>query len=134
MNGKIYEFQAVIEPVPDQGGAYIRFPYDIRKEFGKGRVKVLATFDGVPYSGSIVNMGLKNEDGSVCDILRIQKDVRQKVRKLPGDRVLSPLGKQIPAQWRKKPHCKDETGKGYGKSEHRRNDVFRRTSQCAWVV
>ena len=25
-------------------------------------------------------------------------------------------------------------GKGYGKSEHRRNDVFRRTSQCAWVV
>ena len=50
-------------------------------------MKVLATFDGVPYSGSIVNMGLKNEDGSVCDILGIQKDVRQKIHKQPGDRV-----------------------------------------------
>ena len=65
MERKVYEFHAVIEPVPDKGGAYVRFPYDIRKEFGKGRVKVQASFDGVPYSGSIVNMGVKNEDGSV---------------------------------------------------------------------
>ena len=87
MNGKIYEFQAVIEPVPDQGGAYIRFPYNIRKEFGKGRVQVHVTFDSVPYSGSIVNMGLKNEDGFVCYILGIRKDIRQKIHKQPGDRV-----------------------------------------------
>lgn len=26
---KTYQFQAVIEPVPDKGGAYVRFPYDI---------------------------------------------------------------------------------------------------------
>lgn len=51
-----YEFLARIEPVPDKGGAYVRFPYDIRKEFGKGRVKAEITFDGEPYSGSIVNM------------------------------------------------------------------------------
>ena len=44
---------------------------------------MLAAFDGVPYSGSIVNMGLKNEDGSVCDTLGIRKDIRQKVRKQP---------------------------------------------------
>ena len=25
-----------------------------------------ATFDGIPYDGSIVNMGVKKEDGSVC--------------------------------------------------------------------
>lgn len=45
---KLYEFQAVILPVSDKGGAYIILPYDIRQEFGKGRVKVHATFDGHP--------------------------------------------------------------------------------------
>lgn len=84
---KVYEFRAVIEPVPDKGGAYVRFPYDIRKEFGKGRVKVRATFDGVPYTGSIVNMGVKNEDGSVCHIIGIRKDIREKIGKQPGDTV-----------------------------------------------
>lgn len=59
MGERVYEFEAVIEPVPDKGGAYVRFPYDIRKEFGKGRVKAEVTFDGEPYSGSIVNMGVK---------------------------------------------------------------------------
>lgn len=39
-----------------KGGAYIIFPYDVREEFGKGRVKVQATFNGVEYQGSIVNM------------------------------------------------------------------------------
>ena len=87
MNNKTYEFQAVIEPVPDKGGAYIRFPYDVRKEFGKGRVKVQATFDGCPYSGSLVNMGVKNEDSSVCYILGIRKDIREKIGKQPGDTV-----------------------------------------------
>ena len=82
-----YKFCAEIEPVPDKGGAYVRFPYDIRREFGKGRVKVLATFDGVPYSGSIVNMGVKNPDGSVCYIIGIRKDIREKIGKQPGDRV-----------------------------------------------
>ena len=28
-----------------KGGAYVIFPYDVREEFGKGRVKVHATFD-----------------------------------------------------------------------------------------
>ncbi len=45
---KVYEFQAVMLPVSDKGGAYIILPYDIRQEFGKGRVKVHATFDGHP--------------------------------------------------------------------------------------
>lgn len=67
MNDKVYEFEAVIEAVPEKGGAYVRFPYDIRKEFGKGRVKVHAVFDGVPYEGSLVNMGVKNSDGSIID-------------------------------------------------------------------
>ena len=68
-------------------GAYIEFPYDIKKEFGKGRVKVHAEFDDIPYDGSIVNMGLKNDNGSICYIIGITKSIRQKANKhtlLPG--------------------------------------------------
>lgn len=84
---KTYTFSAVIQAVPDKGGAYVRFPYDIRKEFGRGRVKVDATFDGEPYRGSIVNMGVKNEDGSICYIIGVRKDIRAKIGKQPGDTV-----------------------------------------------
>ena len=86
MSGKIYEFEAVIQPA-DKGGAYVAFPYDIRDEFGKGRIKVHATFDGEPYDGSIVNMGMKNADGSVCYIIGVLKEIRMKIGKQPGDTV-----------------------------------------------
>ena len=42
MNSRKYEFDAVIKKVPDIDGAYVEFPFDVRKEFGKGRVKVHA--------------------------------------------------------------------------------------------
>ena len=87
MNPKIYEFEAVIQKVPDIDGAYVAMPFDLKTEFGKGRVKVHATFDGEPYDGSIVNMGVKNPDGSVCYILGIRKDIRAKIGKQPGDPV-----------------------------------------------
>lgn len=57
---KVYQFAAVIQKVPDLDGAYVEFPYDRRAEFGRGRLKVHATFDGDTYDGSIVNMGLTN--------------------------------------------------------------------------
>ena len=88
MNEKIYEYDAVIMASSSgRGGAYVPFPYDIRMEFGKGRVKVRATFDGEPYDGSIVNMGVKNADNSVCYIIGILKDIRAKIGKQPGDSV-----------------------------------------------
>ena len=88
MKEKIYEFDAVIQSSESgKGGAYVQFPYDIRSEFGKGRVKVRATFDGEPYDGSIVNMGVKNDDGSVCYIIGILKDIRTRIGKQPGDSV-----------------------------------------------
>jgi hypothetical protein len=65
LKNKTYEFEAVIQKDPDIDGAYVKFPYDVKTEFSKGRVKVHAIFDGVPYDGSIVNMGLKNVDGSL---------------------------------------------------------------------
>lgn len=66
---------------------YIVFPYDIRKEFGKGRVRVDATFDGVPYRGSIVNMGVRDADGNVCYILGVLKSIRRQIGKDFGDEV-----------------------------------------------
>ena len=87
MEKKVYRFQALIEPVPEKGGAFVRFPSDIRQEFGKGRVKVAAAFDGEPYQGSLVNMGVKNPDGSICYILGVRKDIRDKIGKQPGDMV-----------------------------------------------
>jgi hypothetical protein len=87
MNPKIYEFEAIIRKVPDMDGAYVEFPYDVKAEFGKGRVKVHATFDGEHYDGSIVNMGVKNADGSVCYIIGLRKDIRKKIGKQPGDCV-----------------------------------------------
>ncbi|HOG61984.1 MAG TPA: DUF1905 domain-containing protein [Sedimentibacter sp.] len=78
---KVYEFDAVIKKVPDIDGAYIEFPYDVKEEFGKGRVKVYATFDGEPYVGSLVRMG------TPCHIIGIRKDIRAKINKQPGDIV-----------------------------------------------
>ena len=83
---KSYEYEAVIQP-SDHGGAFVEFPYDIREEFGRGRVKVHATFDGEPYDGSTVNMGVRHADGSVCYIIGIRKDIRAKIGKQPGDTV-----------------------------------------------
>lgn len=90
----IYEYEAVIQPA-DKGGAYVAFPYDIREEFGKGRVKVQATFDDEPYDGSIVNMGVKNPDGSVCYIIGIRKDIRAKIGKQAGDLVRVTIRERI---------------------------------------
>ena len=84
---KTYEYDAVIRELPEKGGAYVVFPWNIREEFGKGRVKVHATFDGIPYDGSIVNMGMKNKDGSVCYILGMLKAIRAQLGKGDGDTV-----------------------------------------------
>ncbi len=81
MNEKTYEFDAVIRKVPDIDGAYIEFPYDVKSEFGKGRVKVSATFDKEPYDGSLCRMGTPGH------ILGIKKEIRAKIGKQPGDSV-----------------------------------------------
>ena len=61
---KVYAFEAVIEPVPGKGGAYVR-----------------------QYDGSLVNMGVKNSDGSVCHIIGVRKDIQERIGKRPGDTV-----------------------------------------------
>ncbi len=87
MNEKKYEYDTIIREAEKKGGAYVAFPYDVRQEFHAGRAKVHVEFDGEPYDGSVVNMGVKNDDGSICYIIGIRKDIRQKIGKQPGDEV-----------------------------------------------
>jgi hypothetical protein len=82
-----YEYETILREIPESGGAYVAFPWDIRAEFGKGRVKVHASFDGVPYDGSVVNMGVKNPDGSVCYIIGVTKAIRTALGKHDGDTI-----------------------------------------------
>jgi hypothetical protein len=76
---KKYEFDAVIRKVPDIDGAYVEIPFDVKAIFGKGRVPVNATFNGVSYQGSLVKMG------TPCHIIGIRKDIRGQIGKQPGD-------------------------------------------------
>ena len=84
---KVYEFDAMLHELKERGGAYVVFPWDIRKEFNKGRLKVHAEFDDIPYDGSIVNMGVKDEDGNVCYIIGVLKSIRQILNKRDGDTI-----------------------------------------------
>ena len=67
--------------MPYIDGAYIEFPYDVIEEFGKGRVKVHATFNGVEYNGSLVKMK------TPCHIIGIRQDIRKQIGKQPGDTI-----------------------------------------------
>ena len=82
-----YTFDAILHEIPENGGAYVIFPWDIRKEFGKGRVKVHATFDGIPYYGSVVNMGVKDEKGEICYVIGVLKSIRKQLGKKDGDTI-----------------------------------------------
>lgn len=82
MNERIYEFRAVIIQNGDMDAGYIEFPFNVREEFNKGRVKVHATFDGYPYDGSLVKMGTE------CHIIGIRKDIRKAIGKSFGDEIL----------------------------------------------
>ena len=81
MNPKIYSFEAEIKKVEDIDGAYIEIPFDVKAEFGKGRVPVTATFDGEVYEGSLVRMK------TPCHIIGIRKEIRAKIGKQPGNIV-----------------------------------------------
>jgi bifunctional DNA-binding transcriptional regulator/antitoxin component of YhaV-PrlF toxin-antitoxin module len=99
---KKYKFKAKIE-AEDDGGAYVFCPYDTVKEFAtKGRVPVKATFDGVPYTGSLFKYG------NPLHMLGISKAIREKIGKSPGDTLEVVVWKdeevrvvEVPAQFEK---------------------------------
>jgi hypothetical protein len=75
-----HTFRAKIEDAGG-GGAFVSVPFDVEKAFGKKRVKILATFDGVPYRGSMVRMG------SECHLLPVLKEIREQIGKTFGDEI-----------------------------------------------
>ncbi len=77
---KKHRFSAVIESAGG-GGAFVIVPFDIEKAFGKKRVPVQATIDGVPYRGSLVRYGRPEH------MLGVLKDIRRKIGKDIGDAV-----------------------------------------------
>ncbi len=85
----VYEFDAVIQKVDGIDGAYIDIPFDVRQTYGKGRVPVVATFDGERYEGSLVRMGTPGH------IIGIRKEIRAKIGKQPGDTVRVTLVERI---------------------------------------
>lgn len=82
MENKVYEFDAELKLHEDMNAAYVEFPFDCQKEFGKkGQVKIQATIDGVEYRGSLAKM--KTD----CHILGVLKEIRAKINKREGDTV-----------------------------------------------
>lgn len=75
------KFEAVLIQNEDMDAAYVEIPYDIKALFGKGRLPVNATFDGVPYSGQVVKMG------TPCYIIGVTKQIRKQINKGFGDTV-----------------------------------------------
>ena len=77
---KEYRFQAVIETAGG-GGAFVVIPFDVEEAFGKKRVPVAATIDGVPYRGTLVRYGRPEH------LLVVLKEIRSQIGKGPGDSV-----------------------------------------------
>ena len=78
---RILEFDAVILQNEDMDASYVEVPFDIKALYGKGRLLVHATFDGVPYDGQIVKME------TLCYIIGVRKDIRKQIGKNFGDIV-----------------------------------------------
>ena len=76
-----YRFTAKIEAA-NGGGAYVLFPHDVQKEFGtKGKIPIKATFNGVPYTGTMIRYGHPQH------MLPILKAIREQIGKAPGDKI-----------------------------------------------
>jgi len=78
--GEKRAFSAPIESAGG-GGAFVTVPFDVEHVFGKKRVAVNATIDGVPYRGSLVRMG------GECHVLGVLKEIRASIGKQVGDIV-----------------------------------------------
>ena len=81
-------FEAVIRSAAG-GGAYVEVPPEVIEALGGGgRIPVEATFDGLPYRGSIASMG-------GCMALGILKQIRTDLGKSPGDPVLVTVSRDL---------------------------------------
>lgn len=85
----ILRFSAIILQNEGMDAAYVEVPYDIKEMFGKGRLLVNATFDGVCYRGQVVKMGTSGY------IIGVTKAIRNQLDKTFGDEVFVTLEERI---------------------------------------
>ncbi len=76
----MYRFEAIITE-GKRGDAFVIVPLDVEAVFGKQRVKIKATLDGIPYRGSMVRME------SPDHIIGIVKEIQLKTGKDIGDKI-----------------------------------------------
>jgi hypothetical protein len=74
------KFRAMIQQHAGINAAFVEPPFDVEKVFGAKRVKVLATFNGMEYRGSLVRMG-------ECYMLGMTQEIRKKIGKDFGDTI-----------------------------------------------
>jgi len=93
-----YRFSAPIER--SGNGAYVTVQFRRRAVFGKKRVPVRATIDGIAYRGSLVRMGGQRH------VLGVLKEIRSALGKDEGDVVevviehdLAPRVVDVPADF-----------------------------------
>jgi hypothetical protein len=78
---KKYKFRATLQ-AGIGGGAGVVFPYNVEQEFGtRGQVRVRATFDGVPYTGSLIKCG------PAAHMIGVLKAIREQIGKQPGQPI-----------------------------------------------
>jgi hypothetical protein len=126
---KKYKFQAKIE-AGDGGGAYVLFPFDVEKEFAaKGKVPVKATFDGVPYAGSLIKYG------HPLHRLGVLKAIRQQIGKAPGELVEVVVWKDEAARSLDVPAAFEEAMKKEGLFESFQGLSYtHRKEYCRWIT
>lgn len=77
-----HTFDAELELESENGGVFVIIPFDVKEVYGtRGQVKVLVTFDGFPYRGSLV----PTSDGH--HILGVVKQIRGAIGKTWGNTV-----------------------------------------------
>lgn len=107
------KFIGVIEEAP-RGGAFVAIPAEVIEQLGGGgRIKVKASFDGVPYRGSIVRM--RGES-----IIGLLKDIREGLGKGHGDEIavtidpdLEEREVEVPAELEELLKASPEAGKAF---------------------
>ena len=77
---KEYHFKAKLLPAIG-GGAFVEFPYDVQKEFGKARVPIQCTINGEPYRGTMIKYGRPRH------LVPVLKAIREKTKRDLGDEV-----------------------------------------------
>lgn len=81
MNEKVYRFDAVIQKPPETGEAYVEFPFNVLREFGRDSVNVHITFDETSVQGILA------KTKTPCYTIAVSREIQEQIGKFAGDTV-----------------------------------------------